>query len=121
MRIDECGRSVEGLTNSDRSVLETKCFAPACRFLSIIAQHRRGVHKVAKEYRRTSVRKRVDMMLASTRKHADSLPPLKYLDGLVHLRKPTESLGFAALRDGTLQFRDSVMEQRAKMQVKVVR
>jgi hypothetical protein len=42
------------------------------------------------------------MVLPSTREYTDGLPPLKYLDGLVHLHKPAESLGLAALRDGIL-------------------
>ena len=58
--------------------------------------------------------------LPSTREHTDSLPPLKYLDGLVHLHKPTEPLGLAALRDGILQLQDPVIGQRVKVQMKVV-
>jgi hypothetical protein len=56
-------------------------------------------------------------VLASAREHTDSLPPLKYLDGLVYLCKPTESLEVAALRDGIFKF---LIGQRVKMQVKVV-
>jgi hypothetical protein len=60
------------------------------------------------------------MDFVSTREHTDSLSPLKYLDSLVHLHEPTESLGLAALRDGILQFQDPMIRQRVKMQVKMV-
>jgi hypothetical protein len=53
-------------------------------------------------------------VLASAREHTDSLSPLKYLDGLVYLRKPTESLEVAALRDEILKF---LIGQRVKMVV----
>jgi hypothetical protein len=69
MRADECGWSVAelGLTNFVLSVLESKwasyvhvdnlimaCLSPFS-FLPALAQHRHGVHKVAKEYQHTSV------------------------------------------------------------------
>jgi len=51
------------------------------------------------------VQKHAGRVLALTRQHTNGFPLLKYLDSLVHLYKPAESLGLAvpALRNEILQ------------------
>lgn len=55
-----------------------------------------------------SVRKYVGGVLKSAREHANGFPLLNYLDSLVNLYKPAESLGLAVLafRERILQFED---------------
>lgn len=66
------------------------------------------MHKVGDEYQR--IRAKVyGMVLASAREHIDSLPPMKYLDSLIHLYKSTEPLGLAAIRDGIFKFQDPMI------------
>ena len=72
---------------------------------NIIPSSRRQVKQILQRIS-TCVCAKVCGWVESAREHTDGLPPLKYLNGLVHLHKPAESLGLAvlALRNRILEF-----------------